>query len=365
MYQSVNYIHTPSELRPPDESIRQDWVRLTAYLAERGLQLSLEPGPQQFAGGLANLNYLLRIDGKEAVLRRPPLGPLPLGAYDMAREFRILRHLSMGFPLAPRGLHFCSDLTIIGAPFQIVEYRSGFTVRSALPAALEGRPGIGGHLADTLLSVLMQLHDVDPAAVDLHDLGRPKGFLERTVEGWIKRALLSSEGRHDSRCQPLISELGSWLRAHRVPDGNCSLIHNDLKLDNILLDRSSLQPVALLDWDQCTRGDSLFDLATTLSYCAEAGDPPVMHQLKQMPSTLPGFPTRREIAMRYASRMRRDLSDFQFYRVLAVFKLAVIFQQLHQRYRCGATNDARYADFGALADGILEFAQLVAHGELF
>jgi aminoglycoside phosphotransferase (APT) family kinase protein len=90
-----------------------------------------------------------------------------------------------------------------------------------------------------------------------------------------------------------------------------------------------------------------------------------MHELKQMPTATPGFPSRRELAARYARLTGRDLADFQFYRVLATFKLAIIFQQLHQRYRSGATNDPRYAGFGKITDGALEFALLVARGELF
>jgi aminoglycoside phosphotransferase (APT) family kinase protein len=201
--------------------------------------------------------------------------------------------------------------------------------------------------------------------VSLDDLGRPQGFLERTVEGWIKRALISAQGREYSPRDRLITELSEWLRAHRVADGPASLIHNDIKLDNILLDGHTIEPVAVLDWDQCTRGDSLFDLATTLSYYTEASDPAAMHELKQMPTAAPGFPSRYEVAMRYARLTGRDLSDFQFYRVLAIFKLAVIFQQLHQRYRSGATDDPRYAGFGKVTDGIFEFAQQVARGELF
>lgn len=352
------------ELRAEEATIPQDWCALAAYLAAHGMRLALDPSPRQFAGGLANLNYLLWLDGKPAVLRRPPLGRLPPGAYDMAREFRILSRINEGFPLAPRGLHLCLDEAVIGAQFQITEYRRGLAVRGTLPSALSQTPNIGEHLGNTVIDVLVQLHELDAAAVGLQDLGRPDGFLERTVAGWIKRAVLSAEGRDSSPCHGLIADLSHWLREHRVAEGKPSLIHNDLKLDNILLDAVTLAPVAVLDWDQCTRGDSLFDLATTLSYCSEPGDPPVMQRLMQMPSGA-GFPSRRALAERYAKLTHRDLSNFQFYRVLAIFKLAVIFQQLHQRYRDGATDDPRYAEFGAVTDGVLEFAQLVARGELF
>lgn len=358
---STPVIDTEPALRPEAETVAQDWSRLAAHLAQHGRELALAPAPRQFAGGLANLNYLLIVDGREAVLRRPPMGKLPPGAYDMGREFRILTRLSSGFSLTPRGLHLCEDPDVIGAPFQIIEFRRGFAVRATLPEPLRAIPHIGERLVTTMVDVLVRLHAVDPAAVSLGELGKPQGFLERAVEGWVKRALLATAG-----CtSPLIPELAGWLRANRIPDGPSSLIHNDIKLDNILLDGTTLAPVAVLDWDQGTRGDSLFDLATTLSYYTEAGDPPAMRALRQMPTAEAGFPGRQSVAERYARQTGRDLSDFRFHRVLAIFKLATIFHQLHLRYRTGGTQDPRYADFGSLADGILEFAHLVARGDLF
>ncbi|ACY14203.1 phosphotransferase family protein [Haliangium ochraceum] len=376
-------IDTRPQLRSRADEVPQDWPRLAAHLAQRGMRLSLSPPPRQFAGGLANLNYLLELDGAEAVLRRPPLGTLPPGAYNMEREFRILSRISSGFALAPRGLHLCEDPEVLGAPFQIVEFRRGFAVRAELPPALRGVPDIGARLAGTMIDVMVALHTLEPRAVGLDELGRPVGFLGRAVEGWAKRAELATEGARS----PLIAELVSWLRAHQLEDGPASLIHNDLKLDNLLLRGDAadggdagdagasgteaaeqgdpLAPVALLDWDQCTRGDSLFDLATTLSYYTEPGDPEAMRRLRQMPSDQPGFPSRQQLAEDYARRTGRDLSDFRFYRVLAIFKLAIIFHQLHARYRTGATDDPRYAEFGALADGILDVAHRVARGELF
>jgi aminoglycoside phosphotransferase (APT) family kinase protein len=354
-------IDTAPQLRPHGEGVPQDWSRLAAHLAKHGMELSLAEPPRQFSGGLANLNYLIVVDGREAVLRRPPAGELPPGAYDMAREFGILARVSKGFHLAPAALHLGVDAEVLGAPFQIIEFRRGFAVRGTLPDALAGIPEIGRRLADTMIDVLVQLHAIDTDALGLGDLGRPQGFLQRAVEGWSKRALIATKGS----TSPLIPALSAWLREHLVPDGPYALLHNDIKLDNILLDGTSLAPVAVLDWDQSTRGDALFDLATTLSYWTEAGDPPAMHTLRQMPTAHPGFPTREQAAQAYAKATGRDLSDFRFYRVLAMFKLAVIFHQLHARYRQGATQDPRYAAFGELADGILEFTHTVAKGEVF
>ena len=354
-------VDTSPQLRAAADSVPQDWDRLAVHLERHGMELSLAEPPRQFSGGLANLNYLVLVDGREAVLRRPPPGELPPGSYDMAREFGILARVSKGLDLAPRALHLGADATVLGAPFQILEFRRGFAVRATVPDALGALPAIGERLAATMIDVLVRLHALDTDALGLGDLGRPQGYLERAVEGWSKRALLATAGT----TSPLIPELSAWLRAHRVPDGPFALLHNDIKLDNILLDGTTLAPVALLDWDQCTRGDALFDLATTLSYWTEAGDPPAMQALRQMPTARPGFPSREQAALAYAAATGRDLSDFRFYRVLAMFKLAVIFHQLHARYRQGATQDPRYAAFGELADGILEFTHTVAQGETF
>lgn len=353
------------QLRTAADTVAQDWPALQRYLAQHGLHFAAEPAPRQFAGGFANLNYLVLINGREAVLRRPPMGPLPPGAYDMGREAKILSRLWQRFALAPQALHLCQDDAVLGAPFQITEYRRGVSYRDTLPPPLAGDAAVGRHLGGALIAVLAQLHQVDPAAVGLDDLGRPQGFLERAVEGWIKRANLAVDGWASAETQHLVAELSRWLRQHRVPDRNPVLLHNDFKLDNLLLDPQTLAPVALLDWDQGTRGDARFDLATLLSYWTEAADPEAMQRMAQMPTAQPGFPTRQQAAEAYAAATGIDLSDFRFHRVLAQFKTAVIFQQLHARWRSGVTVDARYADFGVLAEGLLQFAQDIAAQRVF
>jgi len=352
-------------LHDAERGTTQDWRRLQDYLSTQGLALSLQPTPRQFAGGLANLNYRVVVDGREAVLRRPPAGPLPAGGFDMGREFRILSRLWRGLPLAPRGLHYCPSAEVLGAPFQLIEFRRGTAVRAELSPALAAQPQIGARLGGLLVDTLARIHAVDPAAVELDTLGRPEGFLLRAVEGWALRAGEATQDSATRAIRVLIRETAGWLRRHRVPDGAPVLLHNDLKLDNILLDPSTLQPLAVLDWDQCTRGDARFDLATTLSYWTEPGDPPELRALRQMPSDQPGFASRQALAEDYARRSGCDLSDFRFFRVLALFKLAVIFWQLHRRYRDGVTADPRYAAFGRIADAVIEFSRVVARGHVF
>ena len=352
-------------LRSEKESIPQDWRRLRAYLGTQGMVLDIDSPPLQFAGGLANLNYLIRVNGNDAVLRRPPMGELPPGAYDMRRESRILSRLWQKFPLAPRAMHLCEDVSVIGAAFQISEYRPGVSFRASLPLELAGDTNVGAKLGSMMIDVLARLHSIDPADVGLDDLGRPDGFLQRTADGWIKRAMLASHESAGREAHMLIGDVSRWLRAQTVPRERTSLLHNDFKLDNVLVNADTLEPVAVLDWDQGTRGDSLFDLATLLSYWTEQGDPPAMHKLQQMPTAQPGFPTRREAAEAYSRTTGCDLSEFRFHRVLGMFKTAVIFQQLYSRYLAGGTADPRYAEFGDLAAGLFACANDIAQSRLF
>ncbi len=134
-------------VRSAAESVPLDWPNARTYLAARSHALEIDPPPRQFAGGLANLNYLIRLDGRSAVLRRPPLGDLPAGSYDMAREHRILSRLPDALPFVPRGLLLCTDAAVLGAPFQILEYRPGLVIREHVPPDLADRPGLGARLS--------------------------------------------------------------------------------------------------------------------------------------------------------------------------------------------------------------------------
>jgi aminoglycoside phosphotransferase (APT) family kinase protein len=351
----------PADVRSVEQSVPLDWSAIRSHLAARGLRLDSDPPPRQFAGGLANLNYLIHLDGRPAVLRRPPLGELPAGAYDMAREFRILSRLPDALPFVPRGLFLCTDPSVIGAQFQIIEYRPGLVIREHIPQELAGRPEVGARLSQVLLETMAAIHAVDTGTVGLDDLGRPAGFLARAVAGWRKRGTAALE----EGTEALHAELGAWLEAHRVPDGVPALLHNDFKLNNIILDPRDLSPVAVVDWDQGTRGDPLFDFATLLSYWVQVEDPPALHDMAQMPADEGGFWPREEAVASYAALSGRDMSGFLFHRVLAMYKLGVIFLQLGHRWRSGATSEARYAGLTAIGTGIVEFAHEIAQGRAF
>lgn len=344
-------------LRSPEETIQLDWRRLSDYLARQGHRLDLSVPPRQFRGGLGNLNFLIDMDGRLRVLRRPPFGAVPIGANDMAREHRVLSRLWKAWPLAPQSLHYCADESILGAHFLVMEYRPGLVVGRELPPGLAAWT-VGARLSSMLVNVLASLHAVDAGAVGLDDFGKPAGFLARTVSGWAKRGETVAGGVD----RAVVTELARWLAGRVPPERAATLLHSDYKLDNVVLDPRTLEPRAVLDWDMSTRGDPLYDLATLLSYWVEPSDPESMHRLGQMPTGLGGFHSRSQAMSEYAVLTGRDLSDFPFYRVLALFKLGVVFLQLHARYRSGATSEERYAGFGELGRGILEFTHAVMQG---
>ncbi len=334
---------------------------LAAFLAPLGRTLDLDLPASRFSGGLANLNYRISIDGKPAVLRRAPSGPLPPGAHDMAREHRVLSALSPAFPLAPDSLALCEDPAVLGAPFQILEYREGRTVRGDDLSVLARGEDLPGALCDLLARPLADLHAVDPDACGLGDLGRPEGFVARNAARWSARGAELAEGRPEAT---LAAEIAVWLnnRLAGWDRDEVSLLHCDFKLDNMILAPDRLVPVGIVDWDMATRGDPLFDLATLLSYWSEPGDPDCLRELGQMPTALAGFPSRRDMAQAYAKASGRSLDGLDDLYVLCLFKLSAIFLQLHARWKSGAIGDDRYARFERLGFDLMTHTWDVARG---
>jgi aminoglycoside phosphotransferase (APT) family kinase protein len=330
----------------------QPWDRIARHLAAAGLRLDPDVTPRQFAGGLANLNYLVSVDGEPAVFRRPPPGPSAEGANDLQREHTVLASLAPAFPLAPRALHLCEDTDVLGAPFLLLEYRDGHAIGGRLPDCLAAAPGVGRTLTDTLVAAIADLHRVEPSAIGLGELGRPAGFLGRQVEGWARRA----EAVFPDGVPASVTAIVAALRASAMPPEHwVSLLHCDAKFDNLLVDLEHLTPVAFIDWDMATRGDPLFDVAVLLSYWIEPTDPPGVHGLEQVPSLEPGFPGRDEVASRYFEAVDRPPADMTFHLMLARLRLGIAWMQLYRLFERGSVEDQRYATFEATAMAVLEW----------
>lgn len=354
--------HDPKDahiFRAAADSAPIDRARLGAYLTNVGLPLDAAEPIVQFGTGMANINYRLTAGGRRLVLRRPPDGDLPPGAHDMSREHRILSRLWRALPLAPRSLHLCEDRSVIGVPFQLIEYRAGLVIKGDDKRHFKGRPDVAARTGRMLVETLVSIHRVDTAAIGLDDLGKPEGFIARAIKGWRGRGE-RLELAPDHRA--LIAEIGTWLEGRSIRPRPPTLLHSDFKLDNLIVEPTTLAPVAIVDWDMGTRGDPLFDLATLLSYWAEPGDPPCMHDMKQLPTAAPGFPTRNEVVLEYARLTGADVSDFPTLRVLAMFKLAVVLLQLHALWQRGAAKGGDYADLARIAGDLLVLTKDVAAG---
>ncbi len=295
---------------------------------------------EQFPGGHSNLTYMLRIGGIEYVLRRAPLGPVAPKAHDMAREFRVLHAVHPLFPPAPAVYLVCEDPAVVGAVFFLMERRRGVILRDTLPPELAAQPDYQRRTSEAFVDCMVQLHAIDVTATGLIALGKPEGFLERQVRGWTERW-----ERAKTEELPAMDRVIRYLAGTLPPSGRPTLVHNDYKLDNVMLDIPNNRVGAVLDWEMTTVGDPLCDLGLTLCYWASASEPDMRAVGIPGITAAPGWFTRDEFVNRYAQKTGRDLSALGWHEVLGVFKLAVILQQIYYRYHRGQTKDERFKNF--------------------
>ncbi|MGJ5813367.1 phosphotransferase family protein [Paludibaculum fermentans] len=291
---------------------------------------------RQFPGGHSNLTYLVRLlepdpTGslpKEMVLRRPPMGPVAPKAHDMAREYHLLEAVHQQFPLAPKPLLLCEAPAVLGCVFFLMELRPGRILRDHAPLLSQRAP-----LSRAFIETLVALHSVDAAQPSIAALGKPEGFLARQVAGWGNRW-------NKAELEPVddIRRTLAWLEQNPPPASGTALVHNDFKLDNLVLAEDTPEVQAVLDWEMATIGDPLFDLGVALTYWSHA---PRLSRI----TAEPGFWDRDTILHAYSRASGRDVSRITWYEVFGVFKLAVIAQQIYFRWRHGQTADARFAQF--------------------
>ncbi|HEV7682689.1 MAG TPA: phosphotransferase family protein [Pyrinomonadaceae bacterium] len=327
---------------------------LDSYLREQLAARSVELDPtaaleiKQFPGGHSNLTYSIRYGDDEFVLRRPPVGPVAPTAHDMPREYKLLSVINPHFPLAPRPVLLCDDSSIIGVPFYLMERRRGLIVRFKVPAQIGENPDLRRRLSERVVDTLVALHAVEIQSSGIAQIGKPAGFVSRQVRGWADRWLRSKTGELTE-----MDQVVDWL-LERIPadtgDG-ATIVHNDFKLDNIMLDEDDpSRVVAVLDWEMCTVGDPLVDVGLFLSYWTMKGAEGQADQNSSLRAVTngPGWLTRGEIIERYEARTGRDLSHIMFYETFARFKVAVVIQQIYFRYVQGQTHDERFRNFDAL-----------------
>jgi aminoglycoside phosphotransferase (APT) family kinase protein len=309
------------------------------------------------SGGRSNLTYAIADGAHEWVLRRPPLGHVLPTAHDMAREHTVLAALAGTDVPVPRTLAFCSDEAVNDAPFYVMEKVDGVILRT---------PGELARLSTTdarrcsegLIDVLVAIHAVDYNAVGLSDFGHPDGYIERQVRRWGEQW-----ERSKSRELPAIEELARRLRAARPESPPPTIVHGDYRLDNTMLAAGDPgKIIAVLDWEMATLGDPLSDLGLFLVYWGRD-----QSNLGGSASTTPdaGFLTRAEIAQRYANASGRDVSQLDFYEMLASYKLAIILEGIHARFLMGKTVGEGFDHIGVMVEAIANSAlDVAAHSEI-
>ena len=297
---------------------------------------------EQFPNGHSNLTYLLRTGGREYVLRRPPLGPVAPKAHDMVREYHVLHAVHPHYPQAPRVFLLCEDPVVLGAPFFVMERRRGMVLREQIPPAIAAVVAHPRMIGEAFLDTLVQLHGIDVSAPGVRELGKPDGYVERQVRGWADRW---ERAKTDQTAG--MDQVVKWLSARIPPPLSPSLIHNDYKLDNIMLDAGKPDRVeAVLDWEMATLGDPLSDFGLTLCYWVWATAPEVRAAGIPALTSRAGWYGRDDLVERYELRTGRDMTHIGYYEVLGVFKLAVIIQQIYCRFHRGQTQDQRFQGFG-------------------
>ena len=280
------------------------------------------------SGGSSNLTFRVRADGHDWVLRRPPLGALLATANDMGREFRVQQGLTDSAVPVARTVAECTDPTVIGVPFYLMAFVEGAVYDDA-DAVSHLSAGQAAAASDELIDVLAALHAVDAESVGLGDLGRPEGFLERQIGRWS-----TQWDRAKQRELPAIDELATRLRRSVPAHTGSAIVHGDYSFNNTMWSRDDpSHMVAVLDWEMSTLGDPLTDLGMVSVYWTEAGAVMWRNRSPQPHRSNAGFPSADHLIARYERTSGRSVSDIDVYRVMAVFKLAVIIEGAHARIR--------------------------------
>lgn len=361
-----------SSVRPGEEIDEQNLSKyLSVHFADGEIAVT------QFRAGSSNLTYLVQFGNREYVLRRPPFGNTVKTAHDMAREYNVLSKLSAVYPPAPKPVLFCDDESVIGSEFYLMERRHGLIIRGQivqyrprervaesdhqiLPVemrTLENSQELRYEVSRSFIQNLADLHALDYKVAGLTGLGKPEGYCRRQVEGWTKRYFAAKTHEH-----PELESSIKWLNDNVPTESGASLVHNDYKFDNIMLDPDDLTRItAVLDWEMVTVGDPLMDLGTTLGYWMSADAGEEMLNMPFNPRVLMENISRQELVEMYADASGRDVSNILYYYVFGTFKIAVIAQQIYSRFVKGFTQDKRFANFDKFVAALGSIATNAVH----
>lgn len=296
----------------------------------------------QFPGGASNLTYLVEYDNQSFVLRRPPFGRIAKSAHDMMREAKIISALKPVYSYVPKIIAQCDDHEILGCDFFVMERLQGMIPRQDFPKGLNLDRDQTRKLCLRVIDALIELHQVDYEGAGLQGLGKGSGYVARQIGGWCDRFVKAKTPDTSD-----FEKVMAWLKDSQPEDCRTCIIHNDFRLDNIVFDAENPDCIiGVLDWEMATLGDPLMDLGNSLAYWIQADDEPGMQMLRRQPTHVPGMLTREEVVAYYLEKTGLEVSDFKFYEVYGLFRLAAIIQQIYYRYYHKQTQDQRFAGFG-------------------
>ncbi|MFK8056217.1 MAG: phosphotransferase family protein [Saprospiraceae bacterium] len=342
----------PTQNCRPGEELALD--SLSVYLQNSALDIALLNHVEQFKNGFSNLTYRLDTDCGQFVLRRPPFGPRAAKAHDMGREFNVLDGLAPVFAKAPKAMLMCTDESIIGAPFYLMECVEGQIIRHQPGREQDSLTSKERSQASAaLIETLADLHQLDLSNSPLSNFGKPEGYVNRQVEGWIGRF---ERAKTDNVSLP--KGLVDYLRSEQPTDHPGALVHNDYKFDNVVFAANDYSTVAaVLDWEMCTVGHPLLDLGLTLAYWAHEEEVAEMPFLGMNATHLPGCWRRSELVSAYAKTSNLETGDLLYPFVFGNFKIAGIVQQIYARYAAGHTKDPRFAKLNHVVNYLMMRAE--------
>lgn len=298
------------------------------------------PEITQFTGGASNWTYRIQYENEDLILRRPPAGTKAKSAHDMGREYRIQKALAGLYPV-PEMLAFCEDESVIGAEFYVMKRINGIIPRANLPKTLNLSQEETRQLCTNVIDQLINLHQIDIKATGLVALGNGEGYVKRQIDGWNKRFVQARTENVEN-----FETVMQWLQDNMPTKEYISLIHNDYRMDNVILDpEQTMNIIGVLDWEMATIGDPLMDLGNSMAYWVQADDDAYLQSVRRQPSHLDGMLTRKEIVEYYSKKTGIEIENWSFYEVYGFFRLAVIVQQIYYRYHHGQTTNPMFKDF--------------------
>jgi len=311
-----------------------DLGALDRHLRSIGVSRQGELRGELIAGGRSNLTFLVFDDAAKWVLRRPPLHGLTPSAHDMAREYKVVAALANTAVPVAHAVTMSDDDSVLGAPFQMVDFVPGRVIRYTEELAALGDQSAIDACVDALIRVLADLHALDPDAVGLGDFGKASGYLERQVRRWGGQwdLVRLNDDPRDADVKRLHAALGEAL----PPQTRSSIVHGDYRIDNTMLDATDATTVrAVLDWEMSTLGDPLSDAALMCVYRHPMFD--MVHANAAWSS--PQIPSADQLAHKYSVAAGVPLDNWNFYMALAYFKLAIIAAGIQFRDRMGGGSE--------------------------